>query len=191
MGKSFVMKRPDGSLAGYLMQGEGEVRFRAHALPEKGGELTIVYSGGAQERHEVSGERETAWPDRGKRAEAAYVAKHGRLLMCTGELGKRAFREAEERAEAERRARAQGAPRTEQPSASSPEKEAKPPDEAQGPEEGARKDARKETAAERLEAPAREKARREEEGPERLPERRWPPPPCMPRAHYEGGRWRE
>ncbi len=85
MGKSFVMKRPDGSLAGYLTQeGDGMVCFRAHALPEAGARLTLVLRDGRQESRAVSGEREAAWPGGSGAIEGAFVSGVERLLMCTG-----------------------------------------------------------------------------------------------------------
>lgn len=178
MGKSFVMKRPDGSLAGYLMQeSDGRTCFRAHALPEEGASLTLVFRNGAQASRAVSGEREAAWTERSGDVEAAFVAKEGKLLMSTGERGRKAYEAALEHDEARRRA----AKRREQDTAAG-----KPAD-------------MQEKASD--EAPEKEPERakpalcEEKSVPQTvpnvhvLPERRWPPPPCMPGASYEEGRW--
>lgn len=157
MGKSFVMKRPDGALAGYLMQGDGEIRFRANALPDVGAALTLVFAGGAQERREARGEREMVWPDQGKDVEAAYVAGGETLLMCTGEQGRRAFHAAQAREKARRQEKTQAGRQA-------------PPETAQEPEaagSGAQREAKY-----------------------AMPERRWPPPPCLPGARYRQGGWR-
>lgn len=198
MGKSFVMKRPDGSLAGYLVQGNGTICFRAHALPAEGGELTLMLSGGARESRPVSGEREAAWSDRGRTVEAAYVSKDEKLLMSTGEQGRRAFEAALEHAQAKRRTAMQRGQRS-QPFASSedgkgerlPDQRAERPCTGPGGAPVLMPDA---GPSGEEEEPVREIKEEEEtaqaEPPRHpLPERRWPPPPCMPKARYEEGSW--
>lgn len=196
MGKSFVMKRPDGSLAGYLVQGNGTICFRAHALPVEGGELTLMLSGGAQESRPVSGEREAAWPDRGKTVEAAYVSKDEKLLMSTGEQGRRAFETAVERAEAKRRTAMRHEQRTQAFASSQRENGECPPDQRaqkalSGPGEASVSIPDARSGGEEKES-VREVKKKGETAPPRhlLPERRWPPPPCMPKARYEKGGWR-
>ncbi|MDO5378002.1 MAG: hypothetical protein Q4G52_06685 [Clostridia bacterium] len=206
MGKSFVMKRPDGSLAGYLVQGDGKICFRAHALPEDGAELTLVFSDGAGESRAISGEREIVWPDRGKNAEAAFVAKGERLIMSTGEQGRRAFKAALERAEAKRRTAARRASRTPPPrpenepdgGAEQCLQEAENPAEPSAGPNGLRDAEAGRAASEETEhaaqasQPLQEARKDAEDAPfqDAAPERRWPPPPCAPKARYEEGRWR-
>lgn len=179
MGKSFVMKRPDGSLAGYLIQeSDGRTCFRAHALPEEGARLTLVLRNGTQASRAVSGEREAAWTERGGDVEAAFVSREGKLLMSTGERGRKAYEAALERDEARRRAAKR---REEAAAARKPaDVQEKAEDEAPGQE------------PDRMETALCEAGSTPQTDPnaDALPRRRWPPPPCMPGARYEEGRWR-
>ncbi len=179
MGKSFVMKRPDGSLAGYLIQeSDGRACFRAHALPEEGARLTLVFRNGTQASRAVSGEREAAWIERSGDVEAAFVAREGKLLMSTGERGRKAYEAALERDEARRR------------STERREREAAVRKLADVQEKAA--DEAPDQEPERTEPAFCEEKKVPQTAPnvDALPERRWPPPPCMPGARYEEGRWR-
>lgn len=184
MGKSFVMKRPDGSLAGYLMQeSDGTVCFRAHALPEEGARLTLVFEGGAQVSRAVSGERETTWAERSGAVEAAFVCRDERLLMSTGERGRGAFERMREKTRARAAVRRAGEAQHTAPVEETANAREKAPEQA--PDREQDKAAEPAEAVETLETGAPRAA----SSGHALPERRWPPPPCMPGARYEEGRW--
>lgn len=160
---NFVLRNGNGALAGYLMQGQGELRLRAQGIPEGGAVMVLMEKDGRErEQRLLATGEEQRWPDPGKRLLGAYAMQGERLLFCTGPEAKAAC--------LRRIASAQQQKKPAQQTAQAKSAQAK----------GAQ-----ETAQEK-EPPAG----REAFGQIAWPERRWPLPPCWPEARYEGGRWR-
>lgn len=115
-------------------------------LPNEKGtaKMAVIYADQTQTLEGMLDGLERTYPAAGSRLLGAYVCSGGRLLMDTGEAARRAFERAEEACQS-----------------------------AQSPE-GKRKDARRQTEGNTIEAA----------------ERRWPPPPCMPGARYVNGAWK-
>ena len=176
MSKSFVLKRPDGTLAGYLVAGPDALRLRAEGLPAAGGELTLL----DQESHEArraldSTQQEQSLRGMDEELADAYAMGGGRVLFATSEAAlKQAARALAEREAWKERETAQRR-RNEGEHASSAERPAGETDDAQ-PEKAGRED-------------ARTYAQMEDGRRAILMQRRWPPPPCLRGAHNEHGQW--
>ncbi len=162
MASAWILKTARGERAGFVQQAASTLRAKARMDGE--GEASLVWGDGDGEIGKAAlplDGLERAFPTAaGRPPDYAYVARDGRLLLCSGERAEVAFRETEAR---ERERRAQSRPPQRRESAS-PE----PP---------------------RREAQAQPPKRREAAPPGAMPERRWPPPPAWPKARYVSGRW--
>lgn len=89
---NFVLRGGNGALAGYLMQGQGELRLRAQGIPEGGAILMLMEKDGRErEQRLLATGEEQRWTDPGKRLFGAYAMQGEKLLFCTGEEAKAAF----------------------------------------------------------------------------------------------------
>ena len=182
MGRSFVLRRPGGALAGYLMTNRASLQLRASGIPAAGGELTLMDAQGAQSRRPLqSTHQEQTLGGTGGEIAAAYALGGGRVIFATDA---QAMRAAERALEERRRTQAEESPvRTAQPAGEAVRERTSCAGQNSGEHPAQSAGIReKERAAEALSA---ERRRREE----LLAQRRWPPPPCLTRARYEGGRW--
>lgn len=151
MGRSFVLKGATGKPEGYLIQGQGVVRFKGGAMDNA--RMTIIRADNRKTVWEGTWTaEENEHPDDGTKIAAAYVTENGVLRLYTDEAAKRAFEMEKRECPTERPA-------------------------------GKTKNQEQEKTIYRAE----EKKRQTEERV--WPERRWPPPPCMPAARYVSGRW--
>ena len=175
MGRSFVLRQPGGTMAGYMTAGREEVRLRAQGIPAAGGELTLLDAhGGRTVRALACDAREQALPGVAGEIAGAYAIGGGRLLFATDAQAM----DAGERALLMRGRRAAGG------------KDArKAVHEKAAPAGGAEADGRRQADDERdLEKTGSLSSARDERM-DALPQRRWPPPPCLRGARYAGGRW--
>lgn len=173
MSRSFVLKRPDGTITGYLVVGQDSLWLRAEGIPADGGELTLLHGAGTQTRLALaSTQQEQALRGGGGEITAAYALGGGRVLFATGEealklaaraLTERAARSAAQHTKAARAEAAAG-------------QRGRDADE-EPPRNGLRQSDEEKRAGGNG---ARE---------ETFAQRRWPPPPCVKGAHYADGRW--
>lgn len=162
MGKSFVLKDTAGHPRGYLLQQSGKICCRA-SLGALQARLVMLFEDGTQMQHEMQSDgTETSWPCDARKLCGGYACAENRLLLFSDEEARRAFERARIRQKAVRTAA---------------EEDGYEPKEEQSSKEPA--PAPQETAA------------GEATIEERLPQRRWPPPPCWPTARYVHGSWQE
>ena len=167
-----------------MQQNNWVFRCKAKCEDADRGKLTLCFESGENVEQELLLDgSESEWPDDGHRTiVCAYVSAAGRLLLATDERGKRAFerdRDRDER-EAQRAARAQTAIAVrEEP--------------IRGKPAGKASDAaeKRQTHGNKLPKKECEATASFSDVERRLPEGRWPPPPCWPKARYRGGRWTE
>lgn len=196
--KHLIFKGPRNEILGFLRQSDGKVLGKARIDGAEKATVTLCFEDGASEALEFAPDgAEREWPARGRRAVAcAYVTAQGRLLLWTDERAKRAF-------EAEKLRSRQGPPKTARAQRhASVEREregAEPPAPPKPPEEEQTTGAKIEEDTQ-IPSPVRPDERRTARLQSayrlrreawRLPDRRWPPPPCMPRARYHDGEWTE
>ena len=96
MRESYVLKRRNGEICGYIMARNGQLCVR---LPDDKGmaQITAVY---ADEGRTFEGKldgSENTYAGSGERLLGAYVCSDGKLLMDTGEAARSAFERAERR----------------------------------------------------------------------------------------------
>ena len=173
MSRSFVLKRPDGALTGYLVEGKDTLWLRAEGIPATGGELTLLDSADTQTHCALAPtQREQALRGGGSPIEGAYALGGGRVLFATSddalEMAARALAKQEAAIDAQRTKAKRGEGASFQGGRDADE---------ESPCREPRQDERKERAG-------RDGARGEA-----LAQRRWPPPPCLKGAYYEGGQW--
>ena len=178
MGRSFVLKRPDGALAGYLMVQRDSLRLRASGIPAEGGELTLTDERGREDRRRLCAtDKEQTLHGTGGEVVSAYVLGGGRVLLATDAKALLAAQRALAMQQAERenagnrvpggRARQETAPLS---------GDARKAHEQPAPDAAAEPPPQRADGAERRWADA-------------LAMRRWPPPPCVMGARYAGERW--
>ena len=213
MGKSFVLKGLSGRPGGYVMQAMGTLRVKASGMAGRSARLTALYEGGRSAAFDgewPDGER--ALPDAGGRLIGAYLTVGGALALHTGDAAREAYarsragermkaptlsekKEAPERARAEAQGKMQAGTGEKKDVGEEAERAAK-----RGREERTAK--RDGERARTGEGDARDALAAGKGGGQgsaghstsagmahELPQRRWPPPPCMPAARYVCGRW--
>lgn len=178
MGRSFVLKRPDGALAGYLMVQRDSMRLRASGIPAAGGELTLTDEHGRESRRRLCAtEKEQALHGTGGEVVSAYALGGGRVLLATDAGALLAARRALAKQQAEQEDA--GGRRT----GRRPQPETAPlPGDARKAHEQLALDAA-------AELPRKCAGGAERRWADALAMRRWPPPPCVMGARYAGGRW--
>lgn len=182
MGKSFVLKRPGGALAGYLMTNRTSLQLRVSGIPVAGGELTLMDGQGTlSRRHMKSTEQEQTLEGTGGEITSAYAIGGGRVIFATDAQAMQAA----ERILAERMRMAaeedgrRKAPPVRQDARDRTDSAGQPGAEHPAQDSG--------PGGEQRDADARKaEGRRLCEG---LMQRRWPPPPCLTGVRYVGGRW--
>lgn len=216
MGKSFVLKGLSGRPGGYVMQAPGALRIRVQGFEGKKACLIVIYADGKERSFCVDcADGEMEKPDAGGTLSAAYVTVEGALVLHTGDAAQKAFENSRAQAQmthylneekAARAAALTGASHAE----GEPRHHEKRETEASQAQEG------KQAQCMQTEDGASAQANtagapscggtvsgEEERGVGgqaalgdahmecAMPERRWPPPPCMPRARYVSGCWEE
>ena len=159
MGGSFVLKDASGRAVGYVMQGTDAVRCRVGSAQ---GELNIhlFFDDGSCEARVLEPQKEQRFDGTKRRLTGAAVSADTMLLADTGEAARAAFER--ERMQQQAAQRGQDHPVRRPQSA--------PPDRTEEARTAPREIRQTQTAYS-------------------LPQRRWPPPPCMPQAIYRNGRW--
>lgn len=219
MGKNFVLKAPGGRLAGCLMQGGGRILCKVCSNPPAGTQAVLLYEDGGETRHPLKEDSmESEWTDCGRGIRDVYIASGGVLLMASGDGARRAFeRGGNHMPQNDRRNNAKPRESGAVPAGAAQtgfnKAEAKEDESADlAPEEPSLEESRgiaaepgenalserswpdaipgemDETRETDPNVAQRERPSREERA-HGLPERRWPPPPCMPSARYEQGKW--
>lgn len=218
MGKSFVFKGLSGRPGGYIMQAPGVLRIRTKGIAGKSARLTAVYADGKERTFGVEpGEAEAEKPDAGGQLAAAYVTVDDELVLHTGDAARKAFEQNRRQArmaaylreEEAARAPASGEPSGEARStATAKEKEGIAPEASAAGATGGAPAERRECKGKPVHAASVQSAAiacADESGGESgghagldsahpgcaMPERRWPPPPCLMRARYVCGHWAE
>ena len=167
MANSLLLRDSAGITAGYVQRSAETVRCRL-TVPASAqcGRLVLVFEDGrtAELDLRMQGD-EQAWTVAPGRLTGAWVAAEGRLLLAS---------DAAARSMGERRLTAER-PRAHPPVEPSQEEETKPCGSDEAEEACAEPDGGGKVGAQRPGRP--------------LPERRWPPPPCLSRAMYEDGVW--
>lgn len=165
MAKSFVFRDRERRIAGYLQQNRDEIRCRITGIEQEAD--LIVYHADDQETrlHMDAVGCERRFPDLGRPVSGAVVVQGDALRLFTDVAAADAYERARRR-KAEKQRRADSMPMRE-----TVEKAAAP--------EGEK--------AEELTLPD---GKTEQPGYS-WPERRWPPPVCLPGAAYVQGRWME
>lgn len=159
MGGSFVLKDASGRAAGYVMQGTDAVRCR---IGDAQGQLEarLYFADGSCERLALEPQKEQRFDETRRRLTGAAVAADGTLFADTGAAARAAFeRERTQRQAAQRR------------------------------QEHAARKIQSVPSAQPEEPQAAQRESRQTQTAFGLPQRRWPPPPCMPQAAYRDGRW--
>lgn len=96
MKESYVLKRRNGAVCGYIMARDGQLCAR---LPDEDGaaQIAAIYEDGIRTFEGKLDGAESAYPSGGKHLLGAYVCSEGKLLMDTGEAARAAFERAEKR----------------------------------------------------------------------------------------------
>ena len=161
MGKSFVFKDRSGGSAGYMMLGLSGLTVRFSLLEEA--KLTVFDAQGQVKEFSLQAQTgEQVFPFAGEEAAGAYISAGTRLLGTAGQGADAMF---EQKRMFQRQA-------------------------------GRKRKAVQET--DRREPEKQKAAVQKEAGNDAKPslpvhtwpQRRWPPPACMPEAHYELGVWK-
>lgn len=164
MAKSFVFRDRERRIVGYLQQNRDEIRCRITGI-EQEADLIIYHVDARETRlHMDTGGCEKCFPDSGRCISGAVVVQGDALRLFTDEAAAEAYERAY-RCKTEKQRRADRTlPREDTEKAAAPEGEK---------EEAALPDAKTEQPG------------------YSWPERRWPPPACLPGAAYVQGRWME
>ena len=182
MGRSFVLRQPGGALAGYMMANRDALQLRASGIPAAGAELTLIDAKGVQSRRRLRPtDQEQTLDGTGGEIAAAYAIGGGRVILATDA---QTLRTAERELAGRMRTPAEeaGKQRAHHGRGDAPGRTAfsdQHSGEQAAQESGA-------CAEERIDGAPREERARPDGEPA---QRRWPPPPCLMGARYEGGRW--
>ena len=165
MAKSFVFRDRERRIAGYLQQNCDEIRCRITGI-EQDADLIVYHVDDRETRfHMDAGGCEQRFPDSGRYILGAVVVQGDLLRLFTDEAAAEAY----ERAYRRKKEKQRRADRT-----------------------TLREDAKKAAApeGEKAEELTLSDGKTEQPGYS-WPERRWPPPACLPGAAYVQGRWME
>lgn len=176
MGRSFVLRQPGGALAGYMIANRDALQLRASGIPAAGGELTLVDAQGTETRRSLhSTEQEQTLGGTGGEIAAVYAIGGGRVLFASDA---QALRTAERiLSDRERNPTQAGGAQRKQPAQ----------EDAQSRQFSAAQHSGGQPGQERSGSVLKQEGGQRDEMPAQ--QRRWPPPPCLTGARYEGGRW--
>ncbi|MBQ4264207.1 MAG: hypothetical protein IJB85_01680 [Clostridia bacterium] len=161
MGKSFVLKDVSGRPMGYLMQAGDAVRYRISAA--YAADVTLLFEDGAVYEHSVvAHSSEKSWTHGGRSLLGGYICREGEVILATDERIRRCAWMMKAPGSVQRKEDAQ-----EGEQAEAKEQKTVLPD--------ALEDDPKDDQA--------------EEALRILPDRRWPPPPCLTSVVYLHGQW--